>query len=188
MMKLLKLLTPIATAIVLALPFGTVSAQAGEGKGPILLTITGNVSLPNRDGYDENVDKFFGYTEIEFDKAAMFSFASLKKLGSVAIKADFPKGRQVHVYEGPLLADVLTAAGATGKTVTVRALDGYAVEAPFEEMIAQGAVVAYMRDGKMFGIGDFGPTQIVFPRAERDDLSEMTDDRWVWSIFHIHVE
>ena len=96
------------------------------------------------------------------------------------MKADFPKGRQVHTYEGVLLADVLAAAGATGTKVTVQALDGYAVETPLDELVAMGAVVAYKRNGVAFGIGDFGPTQIVFPRAERDDLADMSDDLWVW--------
>ena len=49
-------------------------------------------------------------------------------------------------------------------------------------------MVATSRDGQPMGIGDFGPTQIVFPRADRDDLKDMPDDWWVWSIFHIRVE
>jgi len=83
---------------------------------------------------------------------------------------------------------VLAAAGATGQTVTIQALDGYAVEAPLAEMIAQGAIVATSRDGAPLGIGDFGPTWVVFPRADRADLKDMSDDRWIWSIFHIHIE
>ena len=68
---------------------------------------------------------------------------------------------------------MLAAAGAEGETVTVQAMDGYAVEAPMQEMVAKGAVVALERDGKPLGIGGFGPTQIVFPRAERADLADM---------------
>jgi hypothetical protein len=163
-------------------------AHASDGDCATLLTVTGDVSNPNRGGYDAETDKFFGYTEVEFDKAHAFDCVALRALPSVTIKADFPKGRQIHTYEGPLLADVLAVAGAAGETVTVQALDGYAVEAPLAEMLEKGAVVALRRDGKAFGIGDFGPSQIVFPRAERDDLTDMNDDWWVWSIFHIRVE
>ena len=181
--------TALKTAtLALALTFGAGMALADIGNGPTLLTVTGQISNPNRTAFNEDTDKFFGYNEVAFDKAAIFSFDKLQGLNTVTVKADFPKGRQIHTYEGPLLADVLAAAGAAGKTVTVQALDGYAVEAPLDEMIAQGAVVAYKRDGEMFGIGDFGPTQIVFPRAERADLKEMSDDLWVWSIFHIRVD
>ena len=75
--------------------------------------------------------------------------------------------------------DVLAAAGAEGEKVTVRAMDGYAVEVPLEEMVGKGAVVALERDGKALGIGGFGPTQIVFPRGERADLKDMPDDWWI---------
>jgi len=156
--------------------------------GPVALTITGEVKTPNRGGYDAETDKFLGFFEIEFDRAFTFSLADLQALSAVTIKADFPKGGAIHSFTGPLLADVLAAAGATGDEVTVQALDGYAVATPMEEMIAQGAVVAYQRNGKIFGIGDFGPTQIVFPRAEREELADMSDDNWIWSIFHIQVK
>ena len=109
-------------------------------------------------------------------------------LNLVSVKADFPQGRSVHTYEGPLLTDVLAAAGATGEKITVQAHDGYAVEASLDEMLAQGAVVALKLGGVPFAIGDFGPAQIVFPRAEREDLKDMSDDRRVWSVFHIRVE
>ncbi len=164
------------------------AAMAHEKDCAALLTVTGNVTNPNRGGYDPEIDKFFGYTEVEFDTAYAFTCHALNSLPAATVKADFPKGRMVHTYEGVLLADLLAAAGATGKTVTVQALDGYAVEAPLDEMIAMGAVVALSRNGESLGIGDFGPTQIVFPRAERDDLKDMSDDLWVWSIFHIRVE
>ena len=106
----------------------------------------------------------------------------------VKIKADFPKGGDVHEYEGPLLVDVLKAAGAEGDTVTIQALDGYAVEMPLAEAVANGAVVALKRNGEPLSIGGFGPTHVVFPRADRADLADMPDDNWIWSIFHIKVE
>ena len=178
----------MACALGLVLGAGTAIAQTDKADGPILLTVTGSVSNTNRGGFDPETDKFFGYNEVEFSNAKEFDFSSLADLDMVKIKADFPKGRQVHDYEGPLLEDVLESAGATGDTVTIQALDGYAVEIPLKEIIDMGAVVALKRNGEMFGIGDFGPTQIVFPRAERSDLADMSDDNWVWSIFHINVK
>ena len=75
---------------------------------------------------------------------------------------------------------MLAAAGAEGETVTVQAMDGYAVEVPVQEMVDKGAVVALERDGKPLGIGNFGPTQIVFPRGDRPELADMSDDWWIW--------
>jgi len=171
-----------AAAVFLALATGAFA------DGATVLTVTGSVGDANRGMYDESTDKFFGYHEVDFDKAHAFSLTDLAALAQVTVKADFPKGGDVHSFSGPTLADVLGAARATGETVTIQALDGYAVEAPLSEMIAQGAVVATSRDGKPLGIGDFGPTWVVFPRADRAELKDMPDDRWIWSIFHIHVE
>jgi hypothetical protein len=163
-------------------------AQSEPLEGPIILTVTGEVSQPNRGGFDPAVDKFFGYNEVEFAKATEFDMQALSNLELQTVKADFPKGEQVYDYEGPLLADVLAAAGASGGMVKMQALDGYAIEVPFQELVDMGAVVALKRDGEAFSIGGFGPTQIVFPRAQRDDLKDMPDDNWIWSIFHINVQ
>jgi hypothetical protein len=185
-MRLISRLLSVLALTTLAL--GLPAAAQQDGNCPILLTVTGAVENPNRGGYDAETDKFFGYFDVEFDKAHALDCRSLRGMAIQSVRADFPKGRQVHTYEGPLLADVLAAAGANGQTVTVQALDGYAVEVPMADLVAAGAVVALSRDGHPFGIGDFGPTQIVFPRADRADLADMSDDWWVWSIFHIRVE
>lgn len=167
--------------------FGEVSVAEETSQGTVLLTVTGALDNPTRGGFDPDSDKFFGYSEVEFSKAAQFDYEGLTALDMKKVSADFPKGRQIHEFEGPLLIDVLKAAGATGETVTMQALDGYAIEVPLKELEEAGAVVALKRDGVAFGIGDFGPTQIVFPRAERADLKDMPDDNWIWSIFHISV-
>ncbi|PCJ75817.1 MAG: hypothetical protein COA53_04980 [Rhodobacteraceae bacterium] len=162
--------------------------REGEFRGTVILTVTGNVALPTRQGSSEDVDKFFIFNDITFDKAAQFDVAALQALPQVSVNADFPMGGRVYLFEGPLLKDVLESVGATGEVVTIRALDGYAVDISLTDAYAAGAVVALKRDGIPFAIGDFGPTHIVFPRADRADLADMNDDWWVWSIYHINVE
>ena len=162
--------------------------REGEFRGTVILTVTGNVVLPTRAASSADVDKFFNFNDITFDKAAQFDAAALQALPQAMVNADFPKGGHVYQFEGPLLKDVLASIGATGDVVTIRALDGYAVDISLADAYAAGAVVALKRDGIPFAIGDFGPTHVVFPRADRADLANMNDDWWVWSIYHIHVE
>jgi len=126
-----------ALAAMLAMPLAAQTPLSG----PIILTISGNVANPSRGAVGEN-DKFFSYNEVAFSAAAQFDYAALQGLGMTTIKADFPMGGEVHEYQGPLLADVLAAAGATGSTVTVKALDGYQVDLNLEDAIANGAVIA----------------------------------------------
>ncbi|MFO1144137.1 MAG: molybdopterin-dependent oxidoreductase [Amaricoccus sp.] len=156
--------------------------------GPVLVTVTGDISEPNRGPVDPDYDKLFVFNEVKFDKAREFDLDTLEKLPQATVHADFPKGGAATAFTGPLLSDVLAAAGADGKTVTVQAMDGYALEVPFAEIVAKGAVLALERDGKPLGIGNFGPTQIVFPRADRPELADMPDDWWIWQIYHIDVQ
>jgi len=172
----------LATAIALA------AALPAVADGPVLVTVTGALANTNRGPFDADYDKLFGFNEVSFDKAMEFDVDALEALPQTTVTTDFPKGGPEVTFTGPALAEVLAAAGAQGDTVTIRAMDGYAVEAPMAEMVGKGAVVAIERDGKPLGIGSFGPTQIVFPRAERADLADMTDDWWVWQIYHINVE
>ena len=156
--------------------------------GPVVLTVTGAVENTNRDAINPDFDKLFVFNDTSFDKAMEFDLEGLAALPQTTVRTDFPLGGDLVEYSGPALAEVLSAAGATGDTVTVQALDGYAVDVPYTEMIDKGAVLALSRDGTPLGIGSFGPAQIVFPRGEREDLAEMPDDWWVWQIYHISVK
>jgi hypothetical protein len=182
------LTTTHRTLFALATAIGIGAVAPALAEGPVLLTVSGEITEPNRGPVDPTQDKLFIFNEVSFEKAKEFDLAALAKLPQATVHADFPKGGAETEFSGPLLADVLAAAGAEGKMVTVRAMDGYAVEVPVEEMVAKGAVVALERDGKALGIGGFGPSQIVFPRAERADLADMPDDWWIWQIYHISVE
>lgn len=177
-----RLLPPLSIALALS---GHVPALA---EGPALLTVTGEIENTNRGPVDPDYDKLFVFNEVSFDKAMQFDQDALAALPQQTIQTDFPKGGSTVEFSGPLLADVLAAAGASGEMVTLRAMDSYAVEAPLEELTEKGAMIALMRDGRALGIGDFGPAQIVFPRAEREDLSDMPDDWWIYQVYNITVE
>ncbi len=179
---------PAYVFMLLSVFFIAPGAFAQQVDGPVILTISGNVANPNRGPVDPAVDQFFVYSEAEFSEATQFDYASLQKLQWLKTNADFPKNGDVQQFEGPLLADVLKVAGAKGEMVTMTALDGYAIEVKMQDLIDQGAVLALKRNGRPFAVGDYGPTQIVFPRAERADLKDMPDDNWIWSIYHIQVE
>jgi hypothetical protein len=176
------------TALAFAGALAVCSLTPAFAEGPVLLTVTGGVENANRGAVDPNLDKLFIFNDVSFDKAMEFDLDSLEKLPQQSVSADFPKGGDNVEFSGPLLEDVLAAAGAKGESITIQAMDGYAVEVARDELAEKGAVVALERDGKPLGIGGFGPTQIVFPRADRPELAEMPDDWWVWQIYHIDVE
>lgn len=164
------------------------TALPAFAQGPVMLTVTGAVEKPNRGPVDPALDKLFVFNDVSFKKAREFDIDALAALPQVTVRADFPKGGPEASFTGPLLADLLAASGAEGRSVTIQAMDGYAVEASFAELASKGAVIALARDGKPMGIGSLGPAQLVFPRADRADLAAMPDDWWIWQIFHVRVE
>jgi hypothetical protein len=89
--------------------------------------------------------------------------------------------------EGPLLADVLEAAGATGRPITVYALDGYGASMSPEDIAAVAWVLAISADGEPLGIGGRGPAWLAYDTGEGVATAE-EEGAWVWSVFHIAVE
>jgi hypothetical protein len=178
---------PLPARLALALA-AALAAAPGFAGGPVLLTVTGAISNPNRGPLDPAWDKLFVLNEASFDRAHEFDVDALAALPQVTVRADFPRGGPVSAFTGPKLADVLAAAGAEGEAVIIQAMDGYTVEQPIAELVGRAAILATARDGEALGIGGFGPMQLVFPRAERSDLGEMNDDWWIWQVYHIAVE
>src|SRR3546814_2873972 len=92
------------------------------------------------------------------------------------------------LLEGPLLRDVLKAVGATGKTATVYALDGYGAKIPMTDLAAYPVVLALKSDGQWLGIGGRGPAWVVYPpRDKYPALKDADDSKWVWSAIRIDV-
>lgn len=175
----------IALAAALALPAH--AQQLPEPKTTTVVTVTGDITKTNRGPYDEARDVFFKYLEIDFTKAAAFDAAMLASLEQHEVKTDFPMGGEVRRFTGPLLADVLTAVGATGTIATITAIDGYAAELSIAEIKTFGVILALAEDGKPFGIGDYGPAWVIFPRLENPALKGRNDDGWVWAVVAISV-
>jgi hypothetical protein len=81
---------------------------------------------------------------------------------------------------------VLAAAGATGKAITVYAMDGYGANMSTEQIAAHDWVLAMDADGKPLGIGGRGPLWLAYDTGA-DKATTEEEGAWVWSVFHIAV-
>lgn len=118
--------TAVAGGLASALPAGAASPAA---TGPALLTVTGAIGKPNRGKFDPVRDQMMFKQKLGFDKAHAFTFAALAALPAVTIKPTLEYDAKTHTLSGPLLLDVVKAAGgALGDNVklVLRAVDGYA--------------------------------------------------------------
>lgn len=175
-------------ALTFAIGMTSATQAQAELRGPAILTVSGNVANYSRGAMDPDFDKFFDSNGVAFSSAATFDYATLATLSQLSYTTDFPQGKGPHVFEGPLLADVLRLAGVSGTTISLRALDGYALELPLADLLAKDPILALKRDGAFFGLGDYGPSQLIFARGSRADLESLDDAAWVWSIFYIDVQ
>jgi hypothetical protein len=183
------MLRSLLALAVLCIWSSTAPAQSLKAPaGPVMLTVTGKIAQTNRGPFDEKRDAYFKNQQMKFERAASFDLAMLEALGKRTVVADFPQGGTLHRFEGPLLRDVLKAAGADGDKIKVSALDGYAQEISMREIEQWPVVLALKQDGAYLALGGFGPSWVIFPRHEIPALADRNDDQFVFAIVHIAVE
>lgn len=164
------------------------AARAADDGGPVVLTVTGNAANTNRTALNKFDDAFLNHHNASFKKAFVFTRETLAALGMRKLTTRYP-GKDLRLsVEGPLLRDVLAAAGAQGKKVFVQALDGYAAEIAIDELKAYPIILALKRDGHWLGLGGRGPAWVVYPIDDYPALAKQGDAKWVWAAFHIKVE
>ncbi|MFQ5773607.1 MAG: molybdopterin-dependent oxidoreductase [Kiloniellaceae bacterium] len=182
-------MTRLAFALA-ALALLTRPGTAGElanPDGPVVLTVSGNIAQTNRAPFDPVRDAFLKYHEKAFEKAAEFDHAMLEALGMHEVKLASKNWPGAPRFEGPMLKDVLAAAGAAGKTVTVYALDGYGAKITKDELEGRQWILAIKRDGEYLKLGQRGPTLLAAPHKGKV-TSKSDESKWVWSAFYIEVE
>ena len=179
----------LSACLLIAALTGPSSAQSAAGsKGPILLTVSGAVDKPNRGPFDPFGDAFAKHQGIKFDKATTFDLAALEALGTRSFTVKYPDWDKAHSFEGPLMKDVLVAAGAQGKLFRVLGIDGYRQEIPPADLATYPVILAIKMDGAYLGAGGRGPINLIYPYDDFPALKEGTDAKWVWGTYHIQVE
>lgn len=178
-----------------ALPASQAAAAAANSAGPALLTVTGAVGKVNRGRFDPVRDQMMFKQKLGFDKAHAFDFAALAALPAITIQPTLEYDGKVHTLRGPLLLDVMHAAGASpgdaGKLV-LRAVDGYAAMITVAQARAQRYIVATHLDGAPMALGGLGPLWAVY---DADKVPEMAAKPLAerfgscpWALYHIDVQ
>jgi hypothetical protein len=183
--------TAVVGGLASALPAGAASPAA---TGPALLTVTGAIGKPNRGKFDPVRDQMMFKQKLGFEKAHAFTFAALAALPAVTIKPTLEYDAKAHTLSGPLLLDVVKAAGgALGDNVklVLRAVDGYAASITVAQARARRYIVATHMDGAAMALGGLGPLWAIY---DADKVPEMAGtplpERFgscPWALYHIEV-
>ena len=186
----------VAGGLAAALPAGPAGAAAPAvaTAGPALLTVTGAIGKPNRDKFDPVRDQMMFKQKLGFDKAHAFTFAALAALPAVTIKPTLEYDAKAHTLSGPLLLDVVKAAGgAPGDNVrlVLRAVDGYAASITVAQARAQRYIVATHLDGTAMALGGLGPLWAIYDADKVPDMAgKPLPERFgscPWALYHIEV-
>ncbi len=150
----------------------SVNALALEApQGRVILTIKGAVSTPNQ------------------GDTAVFSMEMLARLPQTTFVTRTPWHKKPTEFTGPLVRDVLAAAGARGATVTATALNDYRNDIPVDDVRTYDVIVARLVNGKPVPVRELGPLFIMYPYDLKPELrSEQRYSRAVWQLSTITVQ
>jgi hypothetical protein len=162
-----------AGALALVLALGAVRSGAEPLPAPAgepILTVAGAIATTNGDGV-------LALDAALFDALPQHSFTT----GTIWTEGS-------ATYSGVLLRDLLAAAGVTGGTLTLIALNDYQISMPVEDAAADGPLLANRVDGQPMSVRDKGPVWLIYPY---DDVagyrSEQTYARSIWQLSRIEV-
>jgi hypothetical protein len=139
--------------------------------GKVVLTLTGKVSKTNNGAHAE------------------FDMAMLEALPQHSFSTNTPWYKEPRKFTGPLLRDVLAAAGANGKALKAVALNDYKVDLPAEDASRFDVIVARLLDDKPMPVREKGPLFIIYPFDTDATLrSERYYSRAAWQLKSIEID
>jgi hypothetical protein len=114
--------------------------------------------------------------------------AMLEALPQHTVNTRTPWYAQARHFTGPLLRDVLSAAGAQGTTLRLVALNDYRVDMPFDDTQRHDVVLARLLDGQAMAVRDKGPLFVIYPFDAKAELrSAVYYSRSAWQLRTIEV-
>jgi hypothetical protein len=193
-MKKRQFLGSAALAGIAAATATSPARAASATAGPALLTITGAVGKTNRGKLDPVKDQMMHKQKVAFERAYAFDFAAIAALPAVTIKPTLEYDGKPHTLSGPLLLDVVKAAGARlndDSKLLLRAVDGYVAGVTVAQARAQRYIVATHLDGAPMPLGGLGPLWAIY---DADNVPEMAakplPERFgacPWALYHIEI-
>lgn len=93
-----------------------------------------------------------------------------------------------QAFRGVTLRDMLVSLGEEAQRVTLVAANGYQVERPTEEMMPDGALLSYERNGAAMSLRDKGPVWLVYDYdSDADYRTEVIYANSIWQLDRIEL-
>ena len=117
-----------------------------------------------------------------------FSEADFLKLATTSITTGTP-WTPTSVFVGPLLIDVMRAAGVTSGTLTFKTLNDYSAPIPWEDLVRYGVILAHSQDGQRLNKKRWGPLWTIYPRDQNPAAlrGPIAESRFIWQVDRIEA-
>lgn len=170
-------------------PAAIAAEQMEAPKEMVVLTVGGALDHTNRGPIDAKHDEFFAHQQISFTRAFAFDRPMLARLQQGTVTGVADEGSGARSFTGPLLKEVLAAAGASAHRTKVkfRGIDGFLVELSNENIEGGDWILALEVDGRPLGLGQQGPLWLRnSPLKDREPTLD-EKERWVWGVYYIEI-
>lgn len=156
-----------SAALTLAASAAAVHAGEAAPAAPLSLDIDGEVRVTNNAAHTA-----YHFTEAQLLKLPVHEISTST--------AWTPR----TTFTGPLLSDVLKAAGAYGSEIEIHTFDDYICEVPVADASRYGVVLAYAMNGKRLKVSDYGPLFLIYPRDRypQELAGAAGDAKFAWQI------
>jgi hypothetical protein len=120
------------------------------------------------------------------EREVRFDLAALAQLPQRRIKTRTPWHSGEQEFTGPLLRDLLAAAGTEGQTLRMWALNDYRVDIPFDDARRFDVIVAHQINGQPISVRDKGPLFVMYPFDRNPELrNSVYLSRCIWQLRRI---
>lgn len=118
-----------------------------------------------------------------------FDLQTLESLPQHKFTTMTPWSDKAIQFSGPLLRDVLAAAGAQGQNILATAINDYRINIPVSDAMRFDMIVATRMNGEHMSVRDKGPLFVVYPF---DSLPELQQARYyersIWQLTSLELE
>lgn len=121
-------------------------------------------------------------------EVARFDMKMLEALPQHSFTTRTPWFDRPVQFTGPLLADVLAAVKAQGRSIRASAINDYTITLPFADASAHQVIVARLLDGKPMAVRDKGPLFVIYPFDSDAALrTSVYYERSIWQLKSLDV-
>jgi hypothetical protein len=154
-----------------------------QPKDTIILFVTGRIKDPNIKNLDPSIQDLFEKDNLAFSQAVAYDRERLLKLKQHQAPSAAAEGA---AYYGPLLADVLTDAGAETELLHLRNLLGVSRTMTKKELEARPWILALNRGEAPLMLGGNGPLLLLHaPPAGETTFSADDEKAWMPALYYI---